>query len=114
MKRLILGLILAIGLSGCGSTLTTFNPSVASDIEKSLTVAHIAYNSTGELILTVGGTGQIKGQTAANIQTVYNKAGDALGAADKLNAAGQTENVLSQVNLANQALADVTKLVNGK
>lgn len=110
---LIAGLVL--GLSGCANqALSTLNPTVTKEVEKSLTVAHVAYNGVGQLILAGVGTGQIKGSIAGKIEIIYDKAGDALKVADNLDAAGNTTDVLTQVNIANQAIADVTSLVGKK
>lgn len=76
-------LILTFALASCGTPgqVVIGTPAIVV-AEKTLTLAHKFYDSTGETLVTLAQTGVIKGAAAATARCWYARAGDALKAAD--------------------------------
>lgn len=125
MKKMMrkYALVLAFGLAispavvigGCQQfTSAATSPQTIATAEKSLTVAHLAYNSLGTIILNATQTGVLKGSAAAQVKVYYDKAGDALLVADKADQAANSVDLYNAVLLAQDAIASASKLIGSK
>lgn len=124
-KFLLVGLMCLLPLSACGETLKNLpllnGQSVANSVpgsvslktEQALTVTHVAFNGISNEILLAVKAGILKGSNASKVKIYYDKAGDAIGVADKLDKAGNENGVLSAISDANSAIASAKKLVGG-
>lgn len=120
MKRLI-ALAFYIALGGCGTVTTLMGgnsiassaPGVSIAAEKSLTIAHLAYNGIGGALVSAAQTGVLHGPNAADARVLYDKAGDALAVADKADAAANEQGVINAVSAATDAISAAQALVKG-
>lgn len=118
MKRVALAFALALTIStpivvsGCQQFGTVTSQDMAT-AEKSLTVAHLAYNAIGKTILNLTQTGVLKGQTAAQVKVYYDKAGDALLAADQADKAANATSLNVAIANANDAITSIQNLIKG-
>jgi hypothetical protein len=113
-------LVSAIGLGGChsidnllmgDSIASQFPGKVSIQVEKSLTIAHLAYNGISEVILTATRSGTLRGENAKQVWVYYRQAGDALNAADKAHSALNEEGIINAIMAANDAIAAASVLV---
>lgn len=115
---------LALTLGGCanvgpafdvltGSVATTA-PVTIGEAEKVLTVAHLAYNTVSENIITATTLGTLHGTNAATVKLWYDKAGDALLAADQLDKVANAQGVMDKVSTINTLLAQIASIVPTK
>lgn len=117
MKSLYFALALVLTtpvVSGCQQLTSVTSPQNIADAEKALTVAHLAYNSLGTIILNATQTGVLKGSAAAQVKVYYDKAGDALIVADKADKAANATDLVNAIRLAQDAIASATTLVGSK
>jgi hypothetical protein len=106
----IIVLVFAIALAGC----MTIAPTTLSTAEKSLTIAHLAYNGIGESLKASAESGVLVGMNAATAKSWFDKAGDALLVADKADAAANAQGILDAIILAEEAIAQANALVSPK
>ena len=121
MRKIALAFVLCLPLAigACENQVPILNgqsasqtaPQVFQTAEKSLTVAHIAYDAIGRQILQATQAGLLRGSTAAQVKVVYDKAGDALNVADTADRAGNTTNLLAAIQDANSAIAQTKNLI---
>lgn len=121
MKRIALVLLVCcVPLASCqqadtpivnGSSVADTSPEVFANAQKGLTVAHLAYNAIGSQILQATSSGLLKGNAAAQVKVVYDKAGDALNIADTAERAGNTTNLLHAIQEANSAISQAKSLL---
>lgn len=113
MRKFALAFVLvgSFSVGGCQTISSVINPSTLAGAEKTLTVAHLAYNSLGQVIITATGNGTLKGATAAQVKIYYDKAGDALIVADKADTAANQTDLVSAVTEAEDAIASASQLV---
>jgi hypothetical protein len=122
MKRFIIVGALALSLMGCqtvqsglslltGHSVASQNPVVAGDVEKALTIAHLAYDGIGNQILVNKQSGLLHGATAAEVKVYYDKAGDALIVADTADKAANQDGVVSALSTATDAITQAKALI---
>lgn len=120
MKRLI-AIAFCCSLAGCstvtglmgGNSIASSAPGVSIAVEKSLTIAHLAYNGIGDALISAAKTGVLHGPNAADARALYDKAGDALLVADKADAAANEQGVINAVTAATDAISAAQALVKG-
>jgi hypothetical protein len=115
MKKLLAVAAFAIILSGCsaltaiqsGNSAASSAPQTIAQAEKSLTVAHLAYQGLGNGLKSAAASGLLRGANAASAKVAYDNAGAALDVADAAdavaNAQGITDAVAKAETLINQA-----------
>lgn len=98
-------LILALSLASCGTPgqLVVGEQNIAT-AEKSLILAHLAYDGVGLTLKTSAETGVLRGSNAATARCWYNRAGDALLAADGADAALNAADIMSAISVAQSAI----------
>ena len=106
-------IIFALALSSCAGTGLQGTQTLV-DAEKSLTIAHLAYNGIGAGLLTAANSGVLKGANAAQAKVYFDKAGDALKVADTADNAANASGILAAVQQAQDAIAQANALVNPK
>lgn len=101
----VTSLIFALMLSACGTPgqVVIGTPTIVA-AEKSLTLAHLAYQGVGETLRTSADTGLIRGAAALTAKCWYDKAGDALNTADAADRAANAGNVLAAITAAQDAI----------
>lgn len=120
MKKL-LAIAICISLGGCstisavltGNSVASTAPGISLTVEKSLTIAHLAYNGIGDGLIAATKTGALHGANAALAKGFYDKAGDALLVADKADAAANESGVVNAVSAATDAISSANALVKG-
>ncbi len=110
--RTIYALCLLIPLAGCANN--AINPADLGSAEKSLTLAHLAYQGISDTILAATKSGVLKGTAAAQTKVYYDKAGAALDVADKADTAANAPDIITAVLQANDAITQASNLVKGK
>lgn len=117
MKSLYFALALVLTtpiVSGCQQLTSVTSSQNITEAEKALTVAHLAYNSLGTIILDATKTGVLKGSTAAQVKVYYDKAGDALLVADKADKAANATDLANAIASAQDAIASASTLIGSK
>lgn len=117
MKPLSIVLMLALSspLASCNTpSISQAAPVTVANAEKGLTIAHLAYNGLSATILTATQTGLLKGQNAATVKAYYDKARDALAAADAADKALNTQGIIAAVLAAQDAIAQASNIVTPK
>lgn len=96
---------LALMLSACGTPgqVVIGTPTIVA-AEKSLTLAHLAYDGVGASLKTAADSGVLKGPAAATAKCWYDRAGDALNTADAADKAANAGSILSAVTAAQDAI----------
>lgn len=123
LNRFLIASVFSFSLMGCsnlgpaldvltGNTVASTAPVVAMDAEKGLIIAHLAYNSIGDAILVAVNTKLLHGENAAKVKVLYDKAGDALIAADIADKAANTSGIIEAVKIADEAIAQVKLILN--
>jgi hypothetical protein len=116
-KPIALALMLALSspLASCNTpSVADAAPVTVANAEKGLTIAHLAYNGLSATILTATQTGLLKGQNAATVKVYYDKARDALLAADAADKALNTQGIIAAVQAAQDAIALASSIVSPK
>jgi hypothetical protein len=123
MRRALLALVLLVPLGGCQNLSTAFQvatgsvatvaPVTISDAEKGLTVAHLALNAVAENILTATHNGTLHGTLAGEVKTLFDKADDALKAADQADSLANAPGITAKVKEATDLIATIQNLVKG-
>jgi hypothetical protein len=121
MRKLALVLMLGLSLSACDGALPLLNgqsvsqsaPKISVEAERSLAVAHQAYNAVGKELISAANSGLLRGTAAAKAKVVYDKAGDALVLADAADRAANEANLLSALSQANSLIAQAKSLIGG-
>lgn len=123
MKRTVFALCLCfIPLGGCatitalatGNSVASTAPAVSSTVEKSLTIAHLAYNAVGQQLINNAKSGVLHGSAAATAKIAYDKAGDAISVADKAEQASNEPGIIAAVNTATDAISQANSLITDK
>lgn len=115
-------LALSLALGGCdtikavvaGGSVAGSAPVTMLTAEKSLTIAHLAYNGIGTSLKNAADTGVLKGANAATAKVWYDKAGDALLVADKSDDAANANGIMAAVTLAEEAIGQASAIANPK
>jgi uncharacterized lipoprotein NlpE involved in copper resistance len=101
-------LVLSLALVGCNGV--NVSQGALTTAEKSLTIAHLAYNGAGTALKSAADSGVLKGQNAAQAKVYFDKAGDALALADKADTAANAQGILAQITIAEDLLAQASAL----
>lgn len=109
----ILASFLVLSLASCSGVQVTGSPALIV-AEKTLTVSHKAYDAAGTLLKAAADTGLLKGANAATAKVYYDKAGDALNAADTADKATNAQGILDQVSIAEDAIGQAQTLIGKK
>lgn len=97
-------------LGGCAQMQGVFGNSTAQqDVEKSLTVAHLAHKGLADELKYAADTGLLHGQNAVTARTYLDKSEVLLQQADSAFAAGQS--ISSQLNEATALMSQAAPLV---
>lgn len=121
MRRIFASIVVAAMMTlsaacasiGGGSVAVT-SPDTVATAEKSLIVAHLALNFIGDqLVVQARPGGLLSGQNARTAQCIYDKADDALKAADAADAALNASGIVAQVGAAQNAMAQLNTLLKG-
>lgn len=97
-----------------GHSVASVAPKVSLTAEKSLTLAHLAYNEVGELLIDAAEHGYLHGDNARIAKNWYDRAGDALRVADAADKAANEPGIFAAVADATDAIYAVKVLLNGK
>jgi hypothetical protein len=92
--------------------MTTGNP--LADAEKSLTIAHLAYNGIGTALKSAADSGALRGANAATAKSWYDKAGDSLKAADAADVAANAPNINAAIAAATDAITQANAIIAPK
>lgn len=123
MKRTLLALcFVVVPLGGCstitalatGHSVASTAPTVSANVEKSLTIAHLAYNAVGQELINNAKSGVLHGGAAATAKIAYDKAGDTLLVADKAEQASNEPGIIAAVSMATDAISQANSLITGK
>lgn len=125
MKKFVLITGLAISLSACstvqeglsilsGNSVASQSPQTMADVEKTLTIVHLAYNSIGRDLANAAGLHTLVGANAMLAKTWYDKAGDALSVADKADDAANQTGILAAVGDAEDAIQQANSIIHPK
>lgn len=117
MKAAYLSIALALSspLASCQTpSVADAAPVTVANAEKGLTIAHLAYNGLSATILTATQTGLLKGANAATVKVYYDKARDALAAADAADKALNTQGIMAAAQAAQDAIAQASAIVSPK
>jgi len=111
----------ALALGGCSSAQSLFSAgtlaqaapaaTAASDAEKALAVAHLAYQAIGITLEQAARSGALKGADAATAQTLYDEAGSALALADHADAAADAQGTLDRVESVEALITQISALI---
>lgn len=114
---------LSLALAGCGSiqgcaflsgqSVADQAPETILTAEKALTVAHLALEQVGNRLIELAQSGVLRGQAAAEAKVWYDRADDALKAADTADKAANVMGVLNAVRLAQDALFQANTIIKG-
>lgn len=123
MKKILALVLIVPLLGGCANlgaafsvatgSVATVAPVTTADAEKALTVAHLALNAVAENILTATHSGVLHGTNASTVKVWYDKADDALKAADQADRLANAEGVMAKVNEAETLITQIQTLVKG-
>lgn len=121
MKLRYAFVLAVLPLTGCaglgvlvgGGSVAQVAPATITQAEKSLTLAHLAYDGLGATLKAAATTGVLHGSAAANAKTYYDKAGDALLVADKADDAANASGVMAAISTANDAIVQAKSLAKG-
>ena len=97
-------LVFAAALASCGTPGQVVGTPTIVAAEKSLTLAHLAYDGVGMSLKTAAETGVLKGANAATAKCWYDRAGDALNAADAADVALNASNIVAAITQAQDAI----------
>jgi hypothetical protein len=86
-------------------------PAPATDAEKALAIAHLAYQAAGIALEQAAQSGALRGGNAATAQALYDEAGAALALADAANAATDAQGTLAKVATVEALVAQITTLI---
>lgn len=122
MRKVLLAAALvavAFSASGCaqissligGGSVASTAPVATADAEKALTLAHLAYQGIGDALIDATQTGALKGETAAQVQSLYDKAGAALDAADQMDTAANAPGVLAASAAVQATISQIVALI---
>ncbi len=122
LRPILLACALALPLASCstisaiapGSSLASAAPATMIAAEKALTITHLAFNGVSTGIQTFTASGVLRGPAAAQVKVWYDKAGDALIAADKADAALNAQGIMAAIGTAQDAIAAANAIVYPK
>lgn len=97
-------LILAAALTACTTPGQVVGTNTLVAAEKSLTLAHLAYDGVGMSLKTAADTGVLRGSNAATAKCWFDRAGDALNAADAADVALNASNIVAAITQAQDAI----------
>lgn len=97
-------LFLTAALASCGTPGQVVGTPTIVTAEKSLTLAHLAYDGVGMSLKSASDAGVLKGQAAATAKCWYDKAGDELAAADAADVALNAADIASAITKAQDAI----------
>lgn len=101
-------------LSGCaipGGSVAEQAPETVLAAEKTLTVAHLALASIGNDLIALSASGTLRGNAAATAKVWYDRADDALRAADAADRAANAQGILEAVRLAQDAIFQANAII---
>lgn len=113
MKSIILAFAITIGaIQGCapvakfigGDSVAEVAPVTIVVAEKSLTIAHLAYDGLGISLKAAAESGVLRGTNAATAKCWYDLAGDKLIAADAADKALNASGVMAAIGEAQNAI----------
>lgn len=99
----IIAFVLATALTACSTPILVGSDTLVS-AEKSLTLAHLAYDGVGMSLKAAAETGVLRGSNAATAKCWYDRAGDALNAADAADVALNAADIVSAITKAQDAI----------
>lgn len=100
----IAALIFAASLAACSTPGQVVGTDTLVAAEKSLTLAHLAYDGVGMSLKTAAESGVLRGSNAATARCWYDRAGDALNAADTADIALNASNIMAAISQAQTAI----------
>lgn len=116
-------LVLSLVLTGCGGvtscgvltggSVADQAPETVLTAEKTLTVAHLALEQVGNQLIELAQSGVLRGQAAAEAKVWYDRADDALKAADTADKAANVMGIINAVRLAEDALFQANTIIKG-
>ena len=109
MRKPIL-LLAALALGGCTS-IAQLAPQDAADGEKALTLAHLAYDGAGIALQNAATSGALHGADAASAKALYDRAGQALAAADQADAVANAPGIFAALAEASALLTQIHTLL---
>lgn len=95
---------LAAALAACVTPSQIVGTQTIVAAEKSLTLAHLAYDGVGQSLKAAADSGVLRGPAAATARCWFNRAGDALSAADAADRAANAPDILSAITAAEDAI----------
>lgn len=115
-------LALSLALGGCdtiksvitGGSVADASPVTIVTAEKSLTIAHYAYDGIGATLGNLADTNVLRGANAATAKAWFDKAGDALIVADKADNALNAKGIMDAIAQAEDAIAQANAIIHPK
>jgi hypothetical protein len=102
-------------LTGCASqSIADQAPETVLTAEKALTVAHLALQRVGDTLVAASTRGALRGEAAATAKVWYDRADDALRAADTFDTAANTNGILNQIRIAHDAIFQANAIISPK